>query len=255
LSELRQQHNILLVTNDHVETLKTLADNIIVVSAEDRSTVQVNSFCQVDRDKAILALSVGNDFVYTSSMADLYFFFEVEVVRSAALRNAAVFTVGGYALFLATYWNSNTSSGALVIVASTYMSLLCLNAYLLTLVDWRDHMREEAEALLHSSVTMNTALKCILSTALFVVISLLQWGAVATVGNGFESFTFWIYIFMDNAFGAFPFIYLGLYTSLSAVAVETVGILPFLFTIFFSTAFSPGSGLPGLKALRYLFPR
>jgi hypothetical protein len=116
-------------------------------------------------------------------------------------------------------------------------------------------MREEAEALLHSSIAMNTALQCILSIALLVLISLLQWGAVVAVGDGFEPFQSWTYIFIDNAFGAFPFIYLGLYTKLSAVAVETVGILPFMFSIFFSTAFSPGSGLPGLKALRYLFPR
>ena len=37
--------------------------------------------------------------------------------------------------------------------------------------------------------------------------------------------------------------------------VETFAIIPFLFLLFFSTAFSPGSGLPGIKALRYLFSR
>jgi ABC-type Mn2+/Zn2+ transport system ATPase subunit len=59
LNEMRRLHNVLLVTNDHVETLKELADNTIIVSAIDRSKVQVNRINDVDREKCILALSVG----------------------------------------------------------------------------------------------------------------------------------------------------------------------------------------------------
>ena len=64
LNEMRKHHNILLVTNDHVSTLKGMADNTITVSAIDRSKVQVNGLNNVSRDKAILALSVGEDFAY-----------------------------------------------------------------------------------------------------------------------------------------------------------------------------------------------
>jgi len=37
--------------------------------------------------------------------------------------------------------------------------------------------------------------------------------------------------------------------------VEIIASLPFLLMIFLSTTFSPGSGAPVLKELRYLFPR
>merc|ERR1712232_1060092 len=79
LNHLRKSHNVLLVTNDHVEDLKGMADNTITVSAIDRSTVQINEKNKIDREKAILALSVGNDYKYEASMADLKFFFGVEV--------------------------------------------------------------------------------------------------------------------------------------------------------------------------------
>jgi len=53
LNRLRESHNILLVTNDHVEELKGMADNTITVSAIDRSTVRINGSNQVNREKAI----------------------------------------------------------------------------------------------------------------------------------------------------------------------------------------------------------
>jgi hypothetical protein len=38
-------------------------------------------------------------------------------------------------------------------------------------------------------------------------------------------------------------------------SVDILASLPFLFMIFFSTTFSPGSGVPVIKELRYLFAR
>ena len=74
LNDMSQQHNILLVTNDYVNILKELADNTIVVSAMDRTKVRVNGVIDVDREKCILALSVGDQFQYKSTIADLSFF-------------------------------------------------------------------------------------------------------------------------------------------------------------------------------------
>jgi energy-coupling factor transporter ATP-binding protein EcfA2 len=255
LNELRKRHNILLVTNDHLKTLKELANNAIVVSAMDRSKVQVNALSRVDRDKAIRALSVGKDYVGSSSLADLSFFYSVEVATSQSLLIATMCAIGGYALFLLTFWGSKVESGALMIFASAEISVLSINSFLFTLVGWRDCVREEAEALLHSSVASNTSLKCAVSMALLVFVSILQWWALVTVVDGFDQFTFWIYILVDNAYSAFPFIYLGLYTSVSMVSVEVIGLIPFVAGILFSTALSPGSGVDGLKHLRYLFPR
>jgi hypothetical protein len=102
---------------------------------------------------------------------------------------------------------------------------------------------------------MNNALKSILTLLLIVVVSLIQWGISVAVIDGFEHVKFWIAMLMDSASVTFPFIYLGLYTNLSHQAVEIFAVMPFLFMLFWSTTFSPGSGVEGLKELRYLFPR
>lgn len=122
LNELRKNHNILLVTNDHVETLKEMADNTITVSAIDRSKVEINGSHKVNREKAILALSVGQDYVYKATAADLKFFFDVEVLNSSTLSAVAGFTVFAFGLFLATFWNSSPEAGALVIVAASIIA-------------------------------------------------------------------------------------------------------------------------------------
>jgi hypothetical protein len=255
LNLLRKQHNILLVTNDHVETLKELADNTIIVSAIDRSTVQVNGMDKVNRDKAILALSVGDEFTYEASLADLKFFFDVEVANNGALLGIAAFTVVVFGLFLVSFWDSDPDSAALVIVAGSIIAFFCINPYLLALVDWRNFVSEEAEALLHASKSMNKALKSLLTLLILIVVSLIEWGMVNAVVDGFAGFQFWVAILMDSASLTFPFIFFGLYTKLPFQAVEIFAIMPFLLMIFFSTTFSPGSGVAGLKELRYLFPR
>ena len=61
LNEMRKKHNIVLVTNDHVETLTSMADNTITVSAVDRSVVKVKEIEGVDRQRAIFALSIGDE--------------------------------------------------------------------------------------------------------------------------------------------------------------------------------------------------
>jgi hypothetical protein len=148
LNELRQNHNILLVTNDHVEALKAMADNTITVSSIDRSTVQVNGTMKADREKAILALSVGDEYVYKATSADLKFFFDVEVANNGALLGVGGFTTFVFALFLASFWNSSQDNSGLIVVAASMISFFCVNPYLLALLDWRHYISEEAEALL-----------------------------------------------------------------------------------------------------------
>lgn len=255
LNLMREHHNILLVTNDHVETLKSMADNTITVSAIDRSTVQVNHLTKVDREKAILALSVGSGYEYQATWDDLKFFFDVEILGSGSLIGVAAFTVFSFSLFLATFWGSDRNSGALVLVAANIVAFFCMNPYLLSLVDWRNYMSEEAEALLHSSKAMNRALKSLLTCSLIFIVSLIDWGIVNAVIDGFEDPKFWVGILFDSVSMTIPFIFLGLYTRMPATAVEIFAAFPFLFMIFFSTTFSPGSGVDGLKEFRYLFSR
>jgi hypothetical protein len=116
-------------------------------------------------------------------------------------------------------------------------------------------MVEESEALLHSSKFTNNGLKSFIAVFILLVISLIDWGIVNAVVDGFENRKFWVAILMDSFSMTIPFVYLGLYTNLPFETVDMVGLLPFLFMMFFSTTFCPGSGIPGLKALRYLFSR
>lgn len=257
LNEMRTNHNILLVTNDHVETLKGMADNTIVVSAIDRSKVQVNGLNSVDREKCILALSVGEDFSYKgTSKNDLKFFYDVEIANNGGLIGIAAFTVVVFSLFLATFWNSKPNQAALIYVASSMVAYFALNPYLLTLTDWRNYMTEEAEALVHASKDANKMLKSMLVLTLFLVVSLIEWGCANGVVDGsFEGGKIFIGMVLDALSLISPFLFFGLYTKLPFEAVEIFSLLPFLFMIFFSTTFSPGSGVEGLKELRYLFVR
>jgi hypothetical protein len=88
-----------------------------------------------------------------------------------------------------------------------------------------------------------------------VIVSLVEWGVVNAVTDGFEQFKFWWAILMDSASLTFPFLFFGLYTTLPFQMVQIFSSLPFLFMIFFSTTFSPGSGVEIVKELRYLFAR
>jgi hypothetical protein len=135
------------------------------------------------------------------------------------------------------------------------VAFFSLNPYLLTLADWRNFMGEEAEALLHSSKTTNKALKGILTMTLFLIVSLIEWGCVNGVVDGFEDGKFLVGMLMDALSLISPFLFFGLYTKLPFEAVQIFSLMPFLFMIFFSTTFSPGSGVAGLKELRYLFVR
>jgi len=122
---MSQKHNILLVTNDHVGTLMNLADNIITVSAIDRSKLRINDHDKVPREKAILAMALGDQYKHLlgTSKADLKFFWDVEVAHNGALMGIAVFTVFTFSLFLATFWNSAEQSGALILIAGGIIAL------------------------------------------------------------------------------------------------------------------------------------
>ncbi|CAB9514741.1 expressed unknown protein [Seminavis robusta] len=255
LNLMREKHNILLVTNDHVQALTDMADNVITVSAIDRSKVKINKREKVDREKAIMALSVGNDYKFGTSNADLKFFMDVEVRNSGALKGIFAFTMFSFLMFLLTFWDSKDESAALVLVGAGIIAFFTINPYLLSLVDWRNFMTEESEALLHSSKGMNKLLKTLLAMTMIFLIALLEYGFVNAVIGGLSSFDYFVAMFFDSASMTFPFICFGLYTNLPFQAVEMLGSMPFLFMIFFSTTFSPGSGVPGLKALRYLFSR
>ena len=255
LHEMRQKHNILLVTNDHVGALTKMADNTIKVSAVDRSTVLINNHAKVDREKAILALSVGDQYRHKASSGDLRFFYDVEICNDGTLKGVVFFIIFVFSLYLASFWNSDRESAALVMVAGGMLSWFCINPYLVALVDWRVCISEEAEALMHASKTTNKALKTILTLSLLLFISLLRFGVTNAVIDGMESVRFFVAMLFDTASLIFPGICVGLFTNLPVQTAQVLSSMFFLCMMFFSTTFSPGAGLAVLKELRYIFAR
>jgi len=255
LNAMRRRHNILLVTNDHVSVLTKMADNTIRVSAIDRTHVAINDNPKVDREKAILALSLGDDYEYQATGADLKFFFDVEVRNNKDLLAIVIFTVFSFGLFTVTFWNSASENAALVLIGGGLVAFFCVNPYYLALVEWRNAMLEEAEALMHASATLNKNLKAILTIVLLLVISLIEFGLVNAVIEGLEEWKFWVGIFFDSFSVTVPLVFFGIYTKLPFQTADILGSMPFLLMIFLSTTFSPGAGVPVLKELRYAFTR
>ena len=256
LNEMRQKHNILLVTNDHIDTLKKMADSIITVSAVNRSRVDVNGSSH-DRKLALLAVSDCLRYQHKAGNQDIRFFMQTELLTSPQVGASLGFTFFLSVLFLVSYWGSKPGSEALVLVAIQTISGFALNPYLIALVDWRNITIEEADALMHSSVRTNFALKSCVSLLLLVVINVVSFGCLVgcTDSDAINSTEMWASMLFDSASLTLPFICLGLYSRLPLQIVQMLASLPSLFMMFFSTTFSPGAGLDGFKSLRYLFPR
>jgi hypothetical protein len=252
---MRKDHSILLVTNDHVEALTNMADNTMRVSAIDRAHVHINSSDKVDRKKAIMALAFGDKYAYTPSGADLRFFVDTEIPSNGALVGIIGIITFSFTAFIATFWNSSEENAALVLLAGSIISFVCVNPYLLSLVAWRISMLEEAEALIHASEAMNKALKLCLTISIILIISVIEFGMVNVVIDGLGDVKFWVAILFDSASLTFPFACLGIYSGINLRALQILGSLPNLLAIFFSTTYSPGAGIPGLKALRYMYAR
>lgn len=116
-------------------------------------------------------------------------------------------------------------------------------------------MAEEAEALLHSSKSMNRMLKTLLTMFLLVVITVIQFLCLEAVIGTLTTVPYFFGMLFDNVSLLVTMVTLGLYTDLPDQMVQIFGAMPFLLMIFFSTTFSPGAGVGGIKALRYLFSR
>jgi len=140
-------------------------------------------------------------------------------------------------------------------VAVQIIAFFCLNPYLIALPDWRNMMIEESEALMHSSMQMNKAFKAGLTLILLIVISCIAYGVIQIIIDTLSGVDFFIGMLFDSASLTIPFICLGIYSPLPLQVLQILASLPFLTMIFFSTTFSPGSGVTLIKELRFLYPR
>mmetsp|Transcript_32096 Transcript_32096/g.112824 ORF Transcript_32096/g.112824 Transcript_32096/m.112824 type:complete len:481 (+) Transcript_32096:52-1494(+) len=254
LETLAADHSVVLVTNDHVEALTTLADTTLRVSAIDRSTVAVNG-ALANREHALNAVSSGVAFDGGVD-GGLKFFWETEVAGSGQLIGIMGFTVFAFGCFLLSFWNTSKGYEPLVMVAAQIIAYFCVNPYLLSLTDWRNYITEESEALMHASLQTNMAMKVGLTLMLILIIAGIEYGLLQLVRpDTMYGGDYFLMMLMDSASLTLPLIAFALFTKLPLGAVQICGSMPFLFMIFFSTTFSPGAGVDAVKTLRYLFPR
>jgi len=256
LQEMRKKHNVLIVTNDHVDALTSMADSTITVSAIDRSRVLLNG-ASFDREVMLHAVAKGIAYQHSVGQDDLKFFVSTELLTSPQVGASLGFTVFAMLLFLLSYWDSRPGSEALVLVGIQIIAFFAINPYLIALCDWRNIILEEADALMHCSTQTNLGLKSLVTLALLVFISVVSFGCLVACLNTpvINNAGMWAQMLFDSASLTLPFICFGLYSRLPLQAVQILSSFPFLFMIFFSTTFSPGAGVTGVKALRFLFAR
>mmetsp|Transcript_54145 Transcript_54145/g.65147 ORF Transcript_54145/g.65147 Transcript_54145/m.65147 type:complete len:215 (+) Transcript_54145:2-646(+) len=98
-------------------------------------------------------------------------------------------------------------------------------------------------------------MKCMLTIIITSVTCLVLWGCINLVIDGMSDPYILFALHFDTVALIYPMIFVALYSTLPFELVQIIGTTPFLFMIFFSTTFSPGAGVAGIKAVRYLFPR
>merc|ERR1711935_907177 len=250
LAEMARKHNLVLVTNDHVEVLTEMADSTI-----DRSKVCVDGKSH-ERELVLHALAKGEGYEHNIGSRDLWFFVKTELITSPQIHISLGFTFFSMVLFLISFWDSSGPE-SLVLVAVQIIAFFAVNPFLIGLTDWRNIISEEADALMHSSVQSMLALKTVVSLTLIVVVITLAWGCLVVVLDTHvtNDAEMWVGMLFDLASLTLPFICFGLYSTLPLQIVQTVASLPFLFMVFFSGTFSPGAGVEGFKGLRFLFSR
>ena len=168
---------------------------------------------------------------HSTDNQDFKFFLNVELSRHGGIPGVFFFAVFAVGLFLLTFWNSKAGSEPLVLIAGGMVSFFTANPYFLLLTDWRVYMIEEAEALLHSSKTMNRCLKLCLTLALEVCICTCQYGVIQACldVDTLQGANFYFGIMFDSLSLLIAIALLGLFTDMSFQSVQIFGGMPFLF--------------------------
>ena len=188
----REQCHVVVVSNDHIPALTSIANSVISVSAVDRSTVRVDSLPNgIPRDQVIHAMVSSTDqtlnevskhrqtrrsslLMAVPTNQELQFFWEVEIRSNKSLVQIGIFGMGVLVLFIVTFWDSQKDLSALVLIAAGLLGFYVINPFLSSLVEWRNAISQEAQALIHSSLAMNKALKAALSFTLVALVSVIQ---------------------------------------------------------------------------------
>ena len=180
---------------------------------------------------------------------------KVEIYSNQSLRNLLIMMLVFFGLFVVSFWDSKQEFAALLLASGSMVVFFTAYPYLMSSIDWRDAMDEEAEALMHSSRNLNRNLRLVLALLLLLVLSVVEFGVLNVVTNGLSGWDIFVGIFTDGLSLCLPMLCAFLFTQSTVEVGQMIGYIPFLSMVFFSTTFSLGSGMPGLKGLRYLFPR
>jgi hypothetical protein len=256
LSQLSKNHNIILVMNERLGAVGCLANNIITLSDSHSKLVRLNDKEDVDCEKLIHAVSMGGNYTsFKSTSALLKLFFNAEVKSNTSIWKIFFFSSLFFSLFILGLWNTDEENDPMLLVVAGTISYVCVVPYLLSLVEWRNAIQQEKDTLLQDTQGTIKSLKLVLILAIVVIVSLLEFGVLNAFIDHLSGAKFWVAILCDNLSIIPMFVCLGLYTHMSFQAVQLIGFLPFFFMVVSGTMLSPGSGVPGLKELRYLYPR
>ena len=91
-------------------------------------------------------------------------------MSNPTLVGTTVFTSLVYGLFIVGFWDSTEELSALVLVAAGVLAFFCVQPFLLSLADWRFAIKEEAEALLHTSLKLSRVLKALMAILLIIMV-------------------------------------------------------------------------------------
>lgn len=119
-----------------------------------------------------------------------------------------------------------------------------VNPYLPSLVDLRNLMLKEAEAVINASKGMKQALELCLTLSLILIISVVEFGVVNAAVSGLADAKFRVAMMFDSDSLAFPIACLGLYTHVQFQTAQIIGSLPFLLMIFLRTTLCPLGSVP-----------
>ena len=102
-------------------------------------------------------------------------------MSSPILVGTTVYTSLVFGLFIVGFWDSTEELSALVLVASSVLAFFCIQPFLLSLPDWRFAVKEEAEALLHTSLTLSRFLKALMAILLTLIVLTVEFAFINIV--------------------------------------------------------------------------
>jgi energy-coupling factor transporter ATP-binding protein EcfA2 len=249
---LQSRHRILVVTNDHIDAIRNISDNVVTVSGKDRSQVLINGTA-VTRQTALTSLTAGDSKPRNTSfeLAEVMCFCKTELLESTFLIQTAVVSVFLRLLYVSAMWNPPTFSEPLLVIMGLIVEILALRPFVESLAAWRECVTEEADALVHSSVQLQKALMCVLVCVLRLCGTMMTYVQLQILSDGLSGRGIMFGIICESIYSDAVIIMVSLYSNVAQQKIAFIASIPAGFNLLLSTSTNPGGGTMVLKPLRY----